>query len=349
MYYSRPAGTQILAANNVIQELLKTNDVLRMENEWLKQQLAASKKEYVDREDEVKRLRFLVYLNRSRSDGLRTTLKLALEQIDSLPLPPPVSVPAAQQSLEEEGAEEKENKENTTSNVSPMKSRPVEVSANKPSVVLPPPAGKSPLKDSKELNQQKQTKVPSVQVLPLSSNSSSSSANKMEKDTGASTHHVSSSVEPLHSSSSPSPSKTSPPLPPPYVDPNIVKVVENGRVISVQSDLAAKLEQRRQSVEPSPQTNDAMKPPVKPQQATQPQVGPPSVPPQVKTHKPPELPPPPSRPLQAKQQQQQQHMPVKIPDRRSVAAEEHPFEFDEPSVDEYTMHGKTNKDMWSNL
>lgn len=63
----RPAGSDILAANNIIQELLKNNEVLKMEKEWLKTQLATSRKEYNDREDELKRLRFLVYLNRSRS------------------------------------------------------------------------------------------------------------------------------------------------------------------------------------------------------------------------------------------------------------------------------------------
>mmetsp|Transcript_24077 Transcript_24077/g.28307 ORF Transcript_24077/g.28307 Transcript_24077/m.28307 type:complete len:454 (+) Transcript_24077:42-1403(+) len=205
----RPNGSEILAANNVIQELYKQNDVLKMEVEWLKKQLSLSKKEYSDRDDELKRLRFLVYLNRSRNDGLRNTLKMALEQIDSLP-PPPMKKNENDENKEEKEEEKdqlikledkllSEDSFSTYETQSQNTNDHHEIKSNSNQSINPQ------IKNNLEITPQKtQQKAPFVNSLNSPEN-----------------HH-----------------RTTP-------ENEMVQVIENGRVISVQSELATKLERQR--------------------------------------------------------------------------------------------------------
>lgn len=140
---------------------------------------------------------------------MRTTLKNALEQIDSLPPPPP---------QEEKQGTEEESKENL---VNIHSSIAVSNVPRSPDTICEEKAASEESRDEMKAPHSSYTNI----------------ANKTEEV----------KITSLSKQWQPSPNRA--PQNMDAKDANVVQVVENGRVISVQSDLAAKLERQRISVE----------------------------------------------------------------------------------------------------
>jgi len=91
---SRPADSEIFAANRAIQELIKQNEVQKMENFFLKQQMDALKtqllvaqQQIAQKDDEIKRFTFLCQLQAKRNIEVKDALIAAASLLGSVPLP----------------------------------------------------------------------------------------------------------------------------------------------------------------------------------------------------------------------------------------------------------------------